>query len=252
LNTENICIVLVEPQGPLNIGSACRAMLNFGVNDLRLVNPKVDHLIHEARQMAVKATTVLEAAKIYPSLADALADCTFSIGTTRRFGRYREDMLHPDEAARLLLPITQSSKVALVFGREDKGLHTSELDLCQRFLTIPTSDKLPSMNLAQSVALCLYEVNKAKWQLSGNEPGRKQFAANEKLELMYQHMQESLTQIGFLNPQNPNHIMRAFRRILGRAALNEREVRIMRGLFSQIDLISDQLPEAHSLESIDE
>ena len=252
MNTDNICIVLVESQGPLNIGSTSRAMLNFGVSDLRLVNPKVDHLVHESRQMAVKATTVLEAAKIYSNLADALADCTLSIGTTRRFGRYREGMLLPDEAARLLLPVTQDGKVALVFGREDKGLFTSELDLCQRFLTIPTSDMLPSMNLAQSVALCLYKVNRARWQLSGNEPSRKQFAANEKLEQMYQHMQSSLTKIGFLNPQNPDHIMRAFRRILGRAAMNEREVRIMRGLFSQIDLVSERLPKALSLESADE
>jgi len=252
LNTENICIVLVEPQGPLNIGSTCRAMLNFGVSDLRLVNPKADHLIHEARQMAVKATPVLETARIYSSLADALADCSLSIGTTRRFGRYREDMLLPEEAARLLLPVTQAAKVALVFGREDKGLHTAELDLCQRFLTIPTSDKLPSMNLAHSVALCLYEVSKAKWQLSDKEPGEKKFASNDNLEKMYLHMQTSLTQIGFLNPQNPDHILRAFRRILGRAALNEREVRIIRGLFSQIDLVSAQLAETHDLEPVDE
>lgn len=251
MNTENICIVLVEPQGPLNIGSTCRAMLNFGVTDLRLVNPQVDHLIHEARQMAVKATSVLESAKIYSSLSDTLADCSLSIGTTRRSGRYREDMLHPDEAARMILPITQAAKVALVFGREDKGLHTSELDLCQRFVTIPTSDELPSMNLAHSVALCLYEVNKTKGELSSNEQGRKQLASNEILEQMYSHMQESLTRVGFLNPQNPEHIMRAFRRVLGRSALNEREVRIMRGLFSQIDLLDDQMQELRSAESID-
>ncbi len=251
MNTDNICIVLVEPQGPLNIGSACRAMLNFGVTDLRLVNPQVDHLIHEARQMAVKATSVLEAAKVYSSLSDALADCSLSIGTTRRFGRYREDLLHPDEAARMILPITQEAKVALVFGREDKGLHTSELDLCQRCVTIPTSDKLPSMNLAQSVSLCLYEINKVKGELRSNEHGRKQLASNEILEQMYSHMQGSLTRVGFLNPQNPEHIMRAFRRILGRAALNEREVRIMRGLFSQIDLLDEQMQELRSAESID-
>ncbi|MCK4691197.1 MAG: RNA methyltransferase [Desulfuromonadales bacterium] len=237
LNTENISVVLVEPRGPRNIGSVCRAMLNFGMVDLRLVNPQTDHLLHEARQMAVKATTVLEEARIYASLADALADCTLSVGTTRRFGRYREDMLHPDEAAKWLLPATADGRVALVFGREDKGLHTAELDLCQRFVTIPTSHKLPSMNLAQAVALCLYEIGKAKGQLNGASHGRKQLASNENLERMFQHMQESLTRVGFLNPQNPDHILRAFRRILGRAGLNEREVRIMRGLFSQIDLL---------------
>ena len=107
------------------------------------------------------------------------------------------------------------------------------------------------MNLAHSVALCLYEVNKTKGELSSNEQGRKQLASNEILEQMYSHMQESLTRVGFLNPQNPEHIMRAFRRVLGRSALNEREVRIMRGLFSQIDLLDDQMQELRSAESID-
>ncbi len=241
MNTENITVVLVEPQGPRNIGSVCRAMLNFGLVDLRLVNPQTDHTVHEARQMAVKATTVLEQAKIFSCLEDALAGCSLSIGTTRRFGRYREDMLHPDEAAKLLLPETAESQVALVFGREDKGLHTAELDLCQRFVTIPTSDKLPSMNLAQSVALCLYEVSKTKGEMTGAAHGRKQLASNDNLERMYQHMRDSLTRVGFLDPQNPDHILRAFRRIFGRAGLNDREVRIMRGLFSQIDLLDEQL-----------
>lgn len=241
MNIENVTVVLVEPQGPRNIGSVCRAMLNFGLSDLRLVNPKADHLLHEARQMAVKATTVLEDARLFTSLEDALADCNLSIGTTRRFGRYREDMLHPDEAAKLLLPVTQDAKVALVFGREDKGLHTAELDLCQRFVTIPTSDKLPSMNLAQSVALCLYEVSKARGELLGSDHGRKHLASNDNLERMFQHMKESLTRVGFLDEQNPDHILRAFRRILGRSGLNEREVRIMRGLFSQIDLLDEQM-----------
>lgn len=243
MNTENISVVLVEPQGPRNIGSVCRAMYNFGMVDLRLVNPKADHLLHEARQMAVKATPALENAKIYTNLKDALADCTLSLGTTRRFGRYREDMLHPDEAARLLLPVTADAQVAIVFGREDKGLHTSELDLCQRFVTIPTNDKLPSMNLAQAVALCLYEISKVKGELAGAEHGRKHLASNDDLERMFQHMRESLARVGFLDPQNPDHILRTFRRILGRSELNDREVRIMRGLFSQIDQLDMQLQE---------
>lgn len=241
MNTENITIVLVEPQGPRNIGSVCRAMLNFGFVDLRLVNPQTDHLLHEARQMAVKATTVLEEAKVFASLEEALADCTLSVGTTRRFGRYREGLLHPDEAAKMLLPETVTDRVAMVFGREDKGLFNAELDLCQRFVTIPTNDKLPSMNLAQAVAVCLYEISKAKGEIAGAEHGRKQLASNDDLERMFQHMRGSLTQVGFLDPQNPDHILRAFRRILGRSGLNDREVRILRGLFSQIDLLDEQM-----------
>ena len=235
MRLENVCVVLVEPQGPRNIGSVCRAMLNFGLTDLRLVNPQTDHTVHEARQMAVNATTVLEKARIFSSLEAALADCTLSYGTTRRFGKYREDLIHPDEAARQLVPETLKGRVAMVFGREDKGLHTSELDLCQRFVTIPTDDQLPSMNLAQAVLICLYEISRARGELSGLTHGRKQLASSKSLEGMFRHMKQTLGDVGFLNPQNPDHILRAFRRIFGRAGLSEREVRILQGLWSQID-----------------
>ncbi len=233
--TNRPAIVLVEPQGAGNIGSVCRAMFNYGAIDLRLVNPQVDHLGREARNMAVKAADLLEQATIYSSLPEALSDCSLSIGTTRRFGRYREGMLHPDEAADLILNIDPESTCAMVFGREDKGLFTSELDLCQHFVTIPTDARLPSMNLSQAVLICLYEVYKRAGEIAGQEHGRKKLADNQQLEALYAHMTESLLYIDYLNPQNPDHIMRTYRRILGRAGLNEREVRILRGMFNQID-----------------
>ncbi len=233
---SKLSVVLVEPQGALNIGSVCRAMMNFGFSELRLVNPQVDHLSQEARLMAVKAASVLENAKIFESLEDALAGTVLSFGTTRRFGRYREGLLHPEDAAKRLVPYLCDSSVALVFGREDRGLFTSELDLCQHFITIPTDDNLPSMNLAQAVSLCLYEVSKLKKLPIDGNSGRKKLAKNETLEAMYQHMRQSLLDIGYLDPQNPDHILRTFRRILSRSSLNDRDVRIMRGLFNQIDL----------------
>ncbi|MCD6581201.1 MAG: RNA methyltransferase [Desulfuromusa sp.] len=247
-----LSVVLVEPQGALNIGSVCRAMLNFGFTDLRLVNPQVDHLSQDARLMAVKASTVLESARVFPGLEEALVGCALSFGTTRRFGRYREGLLHPDEAAAHLLPVAQKDSVALVFGREDRGLFTSELDLCQHFVTIPTDENLPSMNLAQAVTLCLYEVNKMRGQSAGRIHGRKNFASSENLEFMYQHMRQSLLNIGYLDPQNPDHILRSFRRILGRSGLNDREVRILRGLFNQIDLYSGHKLSRKSLKLNDE
>lgn len=240
MNLNLISIVLVEPQGALNIGSVARAMMNFGFADLRLVAPQADHLGDEARRMAVKAGRLLETAKVFPDLLSALADCQLSLGTTRRFGKYREDFLHPDAAARQLLPMTEKGRVALVFGREDKGLHTAELDLCQRFITIPTSDELPSMNLAQAVALCLYEVAKARGEAAGKTAGRKRLATGKVLEGLYGHMRRTLLEIGFLDPHNPDHILHTFRRIFGRAGLNDREVRILHGLWSRIDWIEGE------------
>jgi tRNA/rRNA methyltransferase len=241
---HNICVVLVEPQGPRNIGSVCRAMMNFGLSDLRLVNPQTDHLAHEARQMAVKATGILEQARVFGSLAEALDDCMTAFGTTRRFGKYREDLLYPDAAAEQAVPLSISARVGFVFGREDKGLHTAELDLCQRFITIPTDAALPSMNLAQAVALCLYELKRAQGRLKGAACGRKRLAGVKSMEAMYAHMEDSLSCCGFLNAQNPDHIMRAFRRIFGRSGLNDREVRILRGLWSQIESLQHRLAAA--------
>lgn len=240
MNVENITVVLVEPQGPLNIGSVCRAMMNFGFSDLRLVNPRTDHLCDEARRMAVKAGGLLEGGKLFASLEEALQDCHLALATTRRFGKYREDFLHPDQAAGYLSPWTEKGRVALVFGREDKGLTTDELDLCQRLITIPTNDQLPSMNLAQSVVLCLYEISKAQAASQLKSGGRKKLATNRVLESMYGHMRSTLCDIGFLDEQNPDHILRSLRRIFGRAGLNDREVRILRGLWSRLDWLEGE------------
>ncbi|MBE0596405.1 MAG: RNA methyltransferase [Desulfuromonadales bacterium] len=234
---SNISVILVEPQGALNVGSVARAMANFGLSDLRLVNPQTDYLGDEGRRMAVKATPLLEEAGLFSDLAAALADCTFAVGTTRRFGKYREDFLHPDQAARLLLPLAAEGRVALVFGREDKGLTTAELDLCQRLLTIPTDAGLPSMNLAQSVAICLYEVGRAVGEAAGKATSGRRLARGAVLEGMFDHMRRTLLEIGFLDPQNPDHILHSFRRIFGRAGLSDREVNILHGMLRKIDRV---------------
>ena len=235
--TSNFCIILVEPQGPLNIGSVCRAMANFGFDDLRLVNPQTDHLGDEARRMAVKATPLLENAKVFPSLAEALADCHFAMAATRRLGSYRDDFCHPEQAAQELFPLSTQGRVGLVFGREDHGLFNTELDLCQRLITIPTADELRSMNLAQAVSLCLYEIYKARKTPVSLTPGKK-LASSEKLEAMLQHMRQCMSDIKYLNPQNPEHIVRTYRHIFGRAQLDEREVRTIQGLWSHIEWLT--------------
>jgi tRNA/rRNA methyltransferase len=129
--------------------------------------------------------------------------------------------------------------VALVFGREDRGLKTEELDLCQRLITIPTSEQLPSMNLAQSVAVCLYEVARRHGAGSTDAGGRR-LATLSQLEDLFGHMRRTFAAIDYLDPQNPEHILRAIRRFLGRAALDPREVRILRGLLSQIDWVDGE------------
>jgi len=239
LNFANVVVVLVEPQGALNVGSVCRVMMNFGFSDLRMVSPCADYLSDDGRRMAVKARAVLEGAALYDDLGSALADCCLAMGTTRRFGKYRKEFFNPDHAARFLIPRLGKGRVALVFGREDSGLQTSDLDLCQRLITIPTSDSLPSMNLAQAVAICLYEIAVAE-RTAGDADDTRALAQGEEVERMFQHMRQTLLDIEFLDPQNPDHLLRTFRRIFGRDGLDEREVRVLHGLWSRIDwLVND-------------
>lgn len=240
MNRRHACVVvLVEPQGPRNVGAICRTMRNFGLAELRLVTPRCDHLGEEARRMAVRSSHVLEEARVCPSLAEAVADCGLVFGTTRRFGRYRADLLLPEEAARLVAASPAGARAAYVFGREDNGLSSAELEICHRFLTIPTSEDLPSMNLAQSVAVCLYELFRA----DGNGPAERRGeepAAHAEHEAMIRHMRKSLLAIGYLNPENPDHILRTYRRIFGRAGLSERDIRILQGLWSKLDWLAGQ------------
>jgi tRNA/rRNA methyltransferase len=236
----NLCVILVEPKGAANIGSVARAMKNFGFFDLRLVSPRIDHLSEAATNMAVTARDLLDKARIFTSLSGALVDCNLALGTTRRFGCNRDEFLHPAEAGLLVSGLSSTARAALVFGREDKGLKNTELDLCQRLITIPTHTDLPSMNLSQAVVLCLYEAAEALAENDSPDKKDNLPASGKDLESMFIHMQQTLVDIGFLNPQNPAHIMRSFRRILGRQGLNDREVSILRGLWSKVDWLQKE------------
>lgn len=240
MKKEHLSVILVEPQGPLNIGSVCRAMMNFGFTDLRLVNPCRGYNSPDARKMALSAQNMLTEARHFTTLAEALADCHVAFGTTRRFGKYRKNFYPPDGAAEKMSALDDTVRCALVMGREDNGLDTDELALCQHFVTIPTDDAYPSMNLSHSLAIFLHEIAKAVRNSTTRPTLPKPPATIESVEQMYAHMRDALSDIEFLDPQNPDHLLRTFRRIFGRAGLMERDVRIIRGLMSKIQWVNGQ------------
>ncbi len=231
-DTDGIAIVLVEPQNPGNVGMVCRAMKNMGLMQLRLVNPcRLDH--PDAAKFAVSAKDVLERAEVFPTLAAALADAPLSVATTRRHGKYRREIFAPGEIAVRLRLDGGANRAALVFGREDSGLTTDEVALCRWQATIPTAEEYGSLNLAQAVLIFCYEFFRA--QAGDVSTQSRVLASGQELETLYWHMEQSLLRIGFLNPQNPAHLMRTLRRIFARAELDAREVAVLRGLMSQID-----------------
>ena len=232
---DNISIVLVEPQHPGNVGMVCRAMKNMGLARLRVVKGcRIDH--PDAVKFAVSAKDLIGTAERFETLVDALVDTEIAIATTRRHGKYRQEIMTAAEAADRLLPQLGTQHVALVFGREDSGLTTEEVSLCRWNATIPTGDEYGSLNLAQAVLIFCYEIFSRSAGVSFRE--ERSMAASGELETCFGQMEEVLLKIGFLNPQNPAHIMRSLRQLFFRAELDSREVAILRGMLTQIDWAS--------------
>jgi tRNA/rRNA methyltransferase len=176
----NIRIVLVEPAGPLNVGSVARVMKNMGLHQLVLVNPQCDYLGEEARLMAVRAADILENARVVESLPSALVGCTRAIATTGDDSRsFPTPLENPSDA----LPWLLEAPSALIFGREDCGLTNAELNYAQRLIRIPSSDAYTSLNLAQAVAVCCYELYREEGRRKKEEGrGKKEEGRGKKEE----------------------------------------------------------------------
>jgi tRNA/rRNA methyltransferase len=231
-NPLNLRIILVQPQYSGNVGAVARAMGNLGLRDLGLVNP-APLCRQQAETMAVHARGILDTMQVYASLRAAIADCGLVVGTTCRPGLYREGSRPPREIAPHIVAAATVNRVALVFGPEDHGLTNDEVRLCHQLTTIPTDDAYSSLNVAQAVLLCCYEVFLTAREAGGEAP--RPLAVAERQELMYERLKQALLKVGFLHRDNPEHIMFALRRILGRAGLEDRDVRILLGMARQID-----------------
>ena len=276
MSLDNLYIVLVRPKYSGNIGAAARAMRNVGVHNLRLVTPAA-FCRQEADTMAVHARELLDTMRTYTSLHEAIADCHMVIGTTCRPGLYREDTQSPRNIAPQIVQTLSTNQVAVVFGPEDTGLTNTDLRYCHRLVTIPTAPTFSSLNIAQAVLVCCYEIFLAAQERLGfrERPESPQaqtrglgqdseqnlglsldrtsaadlanerfpddaaksprvLAVAERQEFMYDKLRQALLSVGFLHRDNPEHMMFALRRILGRAGLEDRDVRILLGIAHQI------------------
>jgi TrmH family RNA methyltransferase len=228
---RRIDVVLVRPLRPGNIGAAARAMKNLGAGRLVLVSP-CDHLAPEACQLAYGAREVLTRATVVSSLADAIATYRCVVGTTARAHRGYGPAELLSSARRPLLARLRRGRIALVFGSEQNGLVNEEIALCHLLVRLPMAAPAPSYNLAQAVLVTLYELFTAAQQPLPT-PARPT-APSHDLERMYTEWAELLTAIGFLKGPQGLRTMTDLRRILNRAGLNEREIRVIRGLLRQM------------------
>jgi len=233
---DRITIILHSPLHPGNIGSAARAMKNMGLSRLRLVSP-CDFKCDIAEWMAVSAKDILHRAEVFDDLKTAVSGSNFLIGTIPPDRpRFISEVLTPRKLTERLLKIHPEDRISILFGPEDRGLSNQELDLCHEFVSIPSHPDYPSLNLAQAVMVIAYEIFSTAENQGGIET--RPLADVISMEQMFRHIEETLSSIGFLGRENPDHIMRDLHRIFGRAHLNEREVRILRGIFRQVNWAS--------------
>lgn len=234
-------VVLVGPLYGGNIGSVCRAMANFGADNLVLVAPDPGIDWREAEKMAVHAADILRRRRVVDTLDEALADCVASVGTTCRRGLYRQHALSPKEWAPELVSLSHGGRVALVFGREDQGLFNDEIARCTHLVQIPTATEYKSLNLSQAVVVLLYELFQAH---DGYQPVKEKspLAEGALRERMARMWRDFLLRIGFMDNQTADHMMAGIRRIFSRGAKTVDDVNILMGVAHQAEWARATLP----------
>ncbi len=231
---DNIRVVLVGTLYSGNVGSVCRAMANMGVRELVLAGPQLCDDWSEAARLAVHATGILEARRECATLAEAVADCAFVVGTTARGGLYRQHVKTPRELAPELLRLAAHGRVALVFGREDKGLLNDEIGLCTHLIRIPVHPDYASLNLAQAVLICCYELYGALGSYEAPVEKSPPASAAHKLKVT-EKWREMLLLIGFMKEDKADHMMQGVQRIFSRGVYSEDDAAILMGVARQAD-----------------
>ena len=231
-------VVLVEPQLGENIGAAARAMANFGFCQLRLVNPRQGWPNDKARMMATGAGRVVDAAALYPNLAEAIADCSLVLATTARAHDQAKPVVGPAEAAGLMAPrIPAGENVAILFGRERNGLENDEVALADAILTLPVNPAFASLNLAQAVVIVAYEWFKLAdgGKLPFGKPNKSAPAPKQQLLAFFEAIERELEKVKFFRPPDKRETMQInLRNIFTRMQPTQQDVQTLHGVIMAI------------------
>ncbi len=229
---SDIHVVLSHTSHPGNIGAAARAMKTMAMPSLSLVNPL--HYPHaEATARASGADDILANARVFDDIDSAVAEHHLIIGASTRVRSIPCPVISPAECARLACAGSRTGKVALLFGCEQSGLSNAEIDRCHKLVQIPANPDYSSLNLAAAVQIICYEIYVAA--LGGVDAEQTQIrdpVSAEEMERFFQHLEQTLVQLGFLDPANPRQLMRRLRRMYNRTRPDENEVNILRGMLS--------------------
>ena len=229
---NRVRIVMVETSHPGNIGATARAMKNMGLSQLVLVKPKIFPSA-DATARAAGADDILENTIVVDDLSTALQGCALVIGTSARERALANKILTPRKAGKIISQESQSADVALVFGPERAGLSNTDFETCHYHVVIETDEHYSSLNLAAAVQILCYEIRVASLDYPSAEKEDKiDYALSEEMELYYQHLEETLIDIGFLDAKQPKQLMRRLRRLYNRARVEKLEMNILRGILT--------------------
>ncbi|WP_096086789.1 tRNA (cytosine(32)/uridine(32)-2'-O)-methyltransferase TrmJ [Agaribacterium haliotis] len=235
---DNIKIVMINTTHPGNIGAAARALKNMGLSKLVLVDPK-EYPTAKATWRAANAVDVLDQVEVASSLDEAIADCSLVIGTSARERRIPWPLQTPRECADRIWQEAKQHKTAILFGREDRGLTNEELQKCHYHVHIPANPEYSSLNIAAAIQVITYEIRMSALAPEDGQPLRfndwdQPPANNEALERYYEHLEETLSKLQFLDKDNPRQTVTRLRRMFNRIRLDEMELSILRGMLTSI------------------
>lgn len=233
---SHVRIVLVNTSHPGNIGSTARAMKTMGLEQLYLVEPK-EFPHPKAYEMASGACDVLDKTKVVGDLSEAISDCHLIVGTSARDRSIPWPKMSPRQFAACARSEASHSHIAVVFGREQSGLTNEELQRCHFHIQIPSHSEYSSLNLAAAVQVIAYElyiafIEKEETDMVWDYP----YAQDKELQGFYNHLEQVLIQLAFLNPKAPRQLMARLQRLFQRARLDVMEVNILRGILKEIEM----------------
>ena len=245
---DRVRIVLNEPQNLVNIAGVIRAMKNMGLSRLHVVNP-AEWDAWRITGIAHRCDDLVDDARHFDHLEDAVADCVLVVGTSARARTAHRNYGYAADWADRLVDRARAGPVALVFGREDRGLSNEELDRCDGVAIIPTSEDYSSLNLAQACLLLAYEIRQvATGSLPPLPRGKRSTApaSRDQLELMFRALEGGLERIDFFSARRAENVMRTFRTLFARADLDEQEAGLVKALGFEIQRHLERIEAGHS------
>ena len=233
---SNLKVVLVEPNGPINVGSIARLCANFEVNELRIVSPQCDIFSLEAKKMALKGQIYIDNCNVFNNLKQAIFDCDLVLATCGRIDLGKDiECESPEALSKWISSFDGINNLAILFGREDRGLSNSELFLAHKIFNIKTSQNYPSLNISHAASIILYELNKCSNKNVKEDLKVFELASSKQINESFLELKEMLIRTGYLFEHTAFSKISKFKKYILKAKTSRDEINVLRGVVHQIN-----------------